>query len=116
MIDKVKEIKSIVDEEHLYFLQQKMLVRVESIYKYFITRRYAKDKCALLIEFDNHLTHSSHSLYRALNKVKLAKYYPCYYILRWRENGYNPLSKGVFRMNDFVCSIVSLVKRVFNYK
>lgn len=116
MIDKLKEITPMVDEEHLYFLQQKMLVRIESIYKYFITRRYSLEKCALLIEFDNHLSQSSPSLYRALNKIKLAKYYPCHYILRWRENGYNPLSKRVFRMNDFVCSIVSFAKRVLNYQ
>ena len=112
----IEAVLSQIDELHKKLLSLKMLSRMESIYKFYLTRRYAKEQCSKLIEFDEKLKKSFPFYYTKLNQVKMSKYYSCHYIQKWRKGGYVPLNSGLFLCNDAIVNIVSGIKKLVGYK
>ena len=105
-----------MDELHRELLSLKIVGRMESIYKFYLMRRYNKAQCSKLIKFDENLKQSSPILYSELDNVKMSKYYPCHYIQKWRKGEYITLKPYLFLCNEAMVNLVSLAKKIVGYK
>lgn len=108
------EHDSYMDNLHNKMIWNKIIARIESLYRFILVSQNKSPK--YLVDFDKDIVYNYKNISLALDRACLHSYFPYAYIYHWRSKGYQPLSKMVLIVNKILSKMSSLVKLFRNSK
>ena len=109
-IEKVSDLKSMLDEFHRTLLFDKIASRAETLYRALLVSE--KSTPAFLVDFDKRLVEQYADYANALADKVLHRYFKYHYIRNWRKSHYKPIPAFVLLYNKTIEKIVALCKNI----